>query len=286
MVKFSKQFIFLVSIFSFLLSQVSYSLEDLNTSSLTYGVEVGPTFYTNQVTIHYFGHYNWGLCTARFDQLNDMFIELINSGYTDIQLLGVGKSTHLSSLNNWTNSFDVPVCADSSPFSTWQDWGASQRDLFILDSQGQIVFQENISGGFNELEVSNLIISLIPQPLTCDEAENPQGCFQSGCEDGYECIDDSNNGGNCVPSSCFCDETYGEWFCTEDCNGGSCYPIQQLGDINNDNLLNVLDVVLIVGFILGNDIPSDSQLLNSDLNSDGSLNVLDVVSLVSLILGN
>ena len=58
MVKFSKQLIFIVSIFSFLLSQTSYSLEDLNTSSPTYGVDVGTTFFTNQVTIHYFGHYN------------------------------------------------------------------------------------------------------------------------------------------------------------------------------------------------------------------------------------
>ena len=57
-----------------------------------------------------------------------------------------------------------------------------------------------------------------------------------------------------------------------------------LGDINSDGMINVLDVVLVIGFILNNSNPTDSEFYLSDINSDGMINVLDVVSIVNLIL--
>ncbi len=55
----------------------------------------------------------------------------------------------------------------------------------------------------------------------------------------------------------------------------------ELGDINEDDILNVLDIVLLVNIILS----SDNFTLNADLNQDNVVNVLDVVLLVNLILG-
>ncbi len=104
-----------------------------------------------------------------------MYNDLLNSGYSGIQLVGIGKSTHLSSLDNWTSDSDVGVCADVSPYTAWQDWGAAQRDLFILNSQGGVEFHENIGSGFDEQELSDLIISLIPETATCDEIEEIEG---------------------------------------------------------------------------------------------------------------
>ena len=57
-----------------------------------------------------------------------------------------------------------------------------------------------------------------------------------------------------------------------------------LGDINNDGIINVLDVVVLVNIILENTIPTEYQLIVSDINSDEDINVLDVVTLVSIIL--
>ena len=57
-----------------------------------------------------------------------------------------------------------------------------------------------------------------------------------------------------------------------------------LGDINDDGAINVLDVVLIIGFIIGSNSPSDSEFLAGDYNEDGELNVLDVVAIISLII--
>ena len=57
-----------------------------------------------------------------------------------------------------------------------------------------------------------------------------------------------------------------------------------LGDINNDSLINVQDIVLFVSFVLQTDIPTDTEFMAADYNGDGILNILDIVSIVDLIL--
>jgi len=69
---------------------------------------------------------------------------------------------------------------------------------------------------------------------------------------------------------------------------GSCIacennnPCSLLGDINDDSLINILDVVLIVNIILG----AEDNNVCSDYNQDQITDILDVVSLVSIIMGN
>ena len=57
----------------------------------------------------------------------------------------------------------------------------------------------------------------------------------------------------------------------------------ELGDINGDGEINILDVVMVIGFIIGTNTPSDSESFSADYNGDGLVNVLDVVAIVSLI---
>ena len=52
-----------------------------------------------------------------------------------------------------------------------------------------------------------------------------------------------------------------------------------LGDVNNDTIVNVQDIILLVNLILNGS--SDSS---GDVNSDGIVNVLDVIQIVNLIL--
>ena len=96
--------------------QYDYNLEDINSSSDYYGQNIGTSYFSGKVTLHYFGHFNWGLCTTRFGQLNSMFSEW-QSQDLPVQLIGVGKDSHMSSLGNWVNSNDTPVWAESSPFT-------------------------------------------------------------------------------------------------------------------------------------------------------------------------
>ena len=58
-----------------------------------------------------------------------------------------------------------------------------------------------------------------------------------------------------------------------------------LGDVNNDEELNVLDIVTMVNIILSGN-GTDYQLWAGDLNGDGSVNVLDIMALLNMILVN
>ena len=57
-----------------------------------------------------------------------------------------------------------------------------------------------------------------------------------------------------------------------------------MGDVNYDGEINILDVLQIISYILGNSDFTDEQEFLSDLNSDDVINVLDVIQIVNIIL--
>ena len=57
-----------------------------------------------------------------------------------------------------------------------------------------------------------------------------------------------------------------------------------MGDVNFDDTVNVLDVVLIVGYILDSQDFSDTQILYADINNDQAVDILDIVVIINLIL--
>ena len=52
-----------------------------------------------------------------------------------------------------------------------------------------------------------------------------------------------------------------------------------LGDINNDGVVNIIDIVLVVNIVL-----DENDDLSADFNNDGLVNILDIVLLVNIIL--
>ena len=62
-------------------------------------------------------------------------------------------------------------------------------------------------------------------------------------------------------------------------------PDTEIGDVNQDETINILDVVLLVNFVIEEQTPTENQFLASDINEDGELNVLDVITLVNIVLG-
>ena len=56
------------------------------------------------------------------------------------------------------------------------------------------------------------------------------------------------------------------------------------GDINQDNILDSLDIIATVNYMLNIDSLDDNLLPLIDLNSDQNLDILDVIMLVNLIL--
>ena len=173
----------------------------------------------------------------------------------------------MSFLNNWTNSNSSPVCADGTGYPTWVDWEANQRDLFILDHEGNVVFHENISGGLPS-NLNSMVMDLVNQisdcdsDLMCGEALTccdgmlyPTTCCSENCDEPIDvceeevCTDgEVNNDNPCNPMECF----NGQWVeividCAEQmgvpCEGGVYIPPEEgtccsicvlSGDINND----------------------------------------------------
>ena len=56
------------------------------------------------------------------------------------------------------------------------------------------------------------------------------------------------------------------------------------GDVTQDGLVNVLDVVLLVDWILTDTSLTDLEITIADMSGDGLVNVLDIVALVNVIL--
>ena len=57
------------------------------------------------------------------------------------------------------------------------------------------------------------------------------------------------------------------------------------GDINNDLEINIIDVVLLINFILYNDISFSNIDCIADIDENNLINVLDIVLLIDSILG-
>ena len=57
-----------------------------------------------------------------------------------------------------------------------------------------------------------------------------------------------------------------------------------LGDINQDFVVDILDIVLLINFVIGNTEATSYEFYLSDINSDNQMDILDIVMLVNLIL--
>ena len=91
--------------------------------------------------------------------MNEINESLKLEGYP-VELIGVSKTAWIGGLNNWLNQGNAPICIDSPPYLIWNDWDVSQRDLFITNLDGEIVYKENITPG-----IPNNIIDIISNHL-------------------------------------------------------------------------------------------------------------------------
>jgi len=72
--------------------------------------------------------------------------------------------------------------------------------------------------------------------------------------------------------------------CGSLCEDGGCNTAA--GDLNEDEILNIQDLITMVNHILGSDLVADCALEAADMNIDGIINIQDLISLVNAILGS
>lgn len=215
--------IFLVPVF-IICQEYDYSLQDYNTTSSTYQMNVWNPEYFDFITLHYFSSQGWANWTSTFGQLSDFQNVLRNDyGFEEVVIIAVGQANISSFNNNFCANSDLPLVMDpypSLPIRTQFAPDGLHKQVVILDRDGSFIGSVTLNSGLSASS-RNYIIGIL--------------------EDNYEQL--------------------------------------VLGDINEDSIVNVQDIIILVSVIL-NGQTNDS----GDLNSDGVVNILDVVQIVNIIL--
>ena len=141
------------------------------------------------------------------------------------------------------------------------------------------------SAGVAEISYSNLVLSqnwftsenIYQSPHGIDISEDGETIFISGRVDGHLHIIDTEMGElqNSIPLSTNPSMVMAGGVATVKNS------IYLLGDVNNDDILDILDIVLMVNYIL-----NAEAIFNqiADMNGDGIIDILDIVNMVNIIL--
>ena len=206
-----------------LISQdLQYSMEDKNTSSPTYGMDVWFPEYEDYITLHYFSSQGWNGWTAVFGQLSNFQEELRSEGYENIVVIGVGQSVANNFNSNFCANSDLPLVVDIYPdYIIREAFSGGHKDLVIIDSNQNEIGRINVGAGIipsTENYIRNVITENYPEEsmlgdINLDEIVNVQDIILLI---------------NMILSQEGSDS----------------------GDLNFDNNIDILDVVLLVNMIL------------------------------------
>jgi len=62
---------------------------------------------------------------------------------------------------------------------------------------------------------------------------------------------------------------------------------EDAGDINNDGIIDIVDLIASINFVLGiGEPPTPDQFSRADINADGVVDVKDIILIIHIILGN
>ena len=246
----------------------------------------------------------------------------ISSGSSNVISYSIGhaslsEGTYSSNLvisNNAGNSITIPVSltvqAAANPIDLSFDCSNANYMINTTGNELQVLMDNDMNVGGFQFDVTDLPDGLLE--FTGVEITNRTADFvfsSSQVNDGFRVIGFSMTGGVIAPGTgaiaTLIFSTNAQPDNVEVCiNGvvtsdefGDALPsvagcctlaIEQggiKGDINYDGIINILDVVQTVNFVLGLAIPDDAQFWAADYNSDGILNILDVVQIVNVVLG-
>ena len=214
----SISFLFVSSVFT----QFEYSLEDMNSTSPSFGNNVWSPYYSEYITLHYISTQGWAGWTATFGQLSNFQQELREEGYENVVIIAVGQSNISNFNSNFTANSNCPLVMDpypSLPIRSQLD--GYHKDLIMLGFDGGELTRFNLGAGLNN-GTKNTIRGILE----------------------------------------------------------SAYVVAIPGDINEDEIVNILDVIQTVNMVLGA-IPVNEL---ADLNEDGLVNVVDIILIVNTIL--
>ena len=219
--------IIVFTFFTLLCADYQYSLEDMNSTSPTYGLDVWNPEYQGYMTLHFFSSQGWAGWTSTFGQLSDFQEEIRNDyGYDDVVIIAVGQSNTSGFNSSFCGNSDLPLVIDSYPsLPIREQFGETSfnefhKSIIILGHDEEYLGQITVNS--LSTTVRNYILNIIEEnyqqsilgDLNGDGAVNIQDIILL-----LNMILDNNNDSS--------------------------------GDINADGSINILDVVQLVNIILG-----------------------------------
>jgi len=168
----------------FVLSQdLEYSMQDYNSTSPTYGMDVWYPEYTDYITLHYFSTQGWNGWTNTFGQLSNFQEELRSEGYENVVIIAVGQSVATNFNSNFCANSDLPLVVDVYPNYEIRDlFSGSHKQLVIIDADQNEIGRISLGSGLNpsaENYIRNAIIDNYPEEsvlgdINADEIVNIQ----------------------------------------------------------------------------------------------------------------
>ena len=92
---------------------------------------------------------------SRFGSLNELYLDYLSSEI-DVYAMGIGQN-ELTPVTDITAGNNLPWVKENSGCNVWSTCGASNRDLFIMDKDNEIVTIINLTNGFDETYIKSII---------------------------------------------------------------------------------------------------------------------------------
>ncbi len=248
-------------------------------------------------------------CQANCNQLNcqDGFVEINGLCFSEIDISIIQKMID----NSYESGIDLdcngsPYCGSPNPyFDSEEFWGYLMYDdityQFLGNNNGiveplELGIQKWEDGRLTDLDCGAYIYCQLSGPIPFEInylTELKRFRVEGNYFDGYvpyticdleinynDYIDfDLSYNRLCAPFPSCIDIDNNFWGQFDD----EC---SDIGDINYDYSINILDIITMINYILENNNLDYQLLVVSDLNSDSILNILDIVLLTNIILGS
>ena len=179
---------------------------------------------------------------------------------------------------NWYNDF-------TSPFQPTPNPPDSNEEAFYL---------RNSNLPMNQIvdAISNLNIGLNPYIDINGDPGRYVSEFMAYHGTWYRDLNQFNNTQNCISAGHIHVGGYIDWDTAKIATEESLRMlINQLdsfsytpGDLNQDNIIDILDLVIVINFILGDIELSNIQTFSADLNEDSIINIQDIIIIINIIL--
>ncbi len=214
--------IFIVPVVLFC-DEYQYSLQDYNSTSETYGLDVWEPEYLDFITLHYFSSQGWAGWTGTFGQLSNFQEELRTDGFDDVVIIAVGQSNISNFNTSFTANSDLPLVMDQYPAlpvrEQFYPYGL-HKQVVILDYDGNFIGSITLNSGLT-IAAKNYIIGVIEENYQQSIVGDVNGDSVVNVQDIIVLVNIILNGGD-----------------------------EDNADVNLDGIINILDVVQIINIIL------------------------------------